>query len=162
MHYVIRKKLWGFGKDFYIEDDSGARVFSVQSPLFSWARKLSIQDPEGNELALVTQKFWSLRRHYSVYRDGVLFAEITKRFNWMKSRFVLSVPGRNDYTIEGSLMDHSFVFLRGGRTVATASLAFFLPYVCNVDIVDGEDVVAILTTCLIIIVVIREQQSAVA
>ena len=159
MRYQIKEKFWALGDDFYITDAHGQRAFFVDGAAFSWGSKLSFQDMQGNELAYIAQKLLTFMPKYSIYRNGQLFAEVKKEFTWFRKQFTLDVPGPNDYTIDGSFWDHEYVFTRGGRTVARVSRSFFsLTHTYGVDIVDGEDDVSILATCIVIDQVLHDEQ----
>ena len=89
-----------------------------------------------------------------------VFAEVAKEFSWFKSKFTLDVPGPNDYEITGSFWDHEYAFQRRGDAVATVSKAYWSwSDTYGVDIVDGEDDVAILATVLVIDLVCHEDQT---
>ena len=97
---------------------------------------------------------------YEIYRQGAKFADIKKNFNWFKSKFTLDVPGPNDYTINGSFLEHDFTFERGGTIVATVSKKHWSwtdHY--GIDIIDGEDDICILATCVVIDLVCHEDDS---
>ena len=162
MRYIIKEKFWGFGTDFHILDEQGARAFYIDGAAFSWGHKLSFQDMQGAELAYIAQKLLSFMPRYTIFRSGAPFAEVTKEFTWFKKRFTLDVPGPNDYTIDGSFWDHEYVFTRGGRIVATVSRSFFsLTHTYGVAIADGEDDVAILATCIVIDLVLHDEDGIV-
>src|SRR6185295_8309319 len=60
MRYQMRQKLFSFGDDFVIKDETGRDVFFVDGRAFSIGRKLSFQDMAGNELAFIREKLLSL------------------------------------------------------------------------------------------------------
>ena len=151
MIYRIKEKFWSWGNDFTISDEAGNDVFQVDGKAFSWGDKLFFQDMAGRELACIIQKLHSLRPQYKIIRDGNVFAEVIKEFSWFKQKFLLDVPGPNDYEINGSFWQHEFTFLRAGREVASISKsrwAWTDSY--GVEIIDGEDEVSILCTCIVI------------
>ena len=158
MRYKIKEKFWAFGDDFHILDENGDKAFFVDGAAFSWGDKLSFQDMQGNELAYIAQKLLTFMPKYTIYRDGRKFAEVKKEFTWLRKQFTLDVPGPNDYTIDGSFWDHEYVFKRGGRRVAVVSRSFFsLRHTYGVDIIDGEDDVSILATCIVIDQVLHDE-----
>ncbi|MCB2157008.1 LURP-one-related family protein [bacterium] len=160
MVYQIEEKLWSWADQFTIRDLDDRPVYYVHSKLFSWGHKLSFQDLKGNELAFIEQRKLSLLPRYRIYRDGKLFAEMTRQFTWLEKRFTLDVPGPNDYTIEGSPSDHEFIFTRAGQKVATVSQTYFsATQLYGVHIVDGEDDVSILCACIVIDQVIDDEKN---
>ena len=151
MIYRVKEKFWSLGNNFTITDEAGLNCYRVTGKAFSWGDKLSFQDMEGKELAFIKQKMMSLMPRYQILKHGEMFAEVTKQFSWLKKKFVLDVPGPNDYLIEGSFWAHEFEFMRGTKSVAWSSKkrwGWSDSY--GVKIVDDEDDVAILATCIVI------------
>ena len=68
-----------------------------------------------------------------------------------RCRFTVDVEGPDDYEAQGSFLDHEYTFRRHGRKVAEVSKKWFtLRDTYGVDIVDGEDVVLILASAVVI------------
>ncbi len=158
MVYRIKEKFWSWGNSFTITDQSGVPAFQVVGKVFSWGDDLSFQDPHGNQLARITQKLFSWKPRYQILMDDNVFAEVVKEWTWWKKKFTLDVPGPNDYTIDGSFWSHEFTFTRQGRTVARISKKHFSwtdSY--GIDIAEGEDVIAILCTCIVIDQVLHDE-----
>lgn len=151
MIYRIKEKFWSWGDAFTITDAHGMDTFIIDGQAFSWGDQLSFQDMHGNELAFISQKLLTWQPCYQIIKDDTVFAEVVKEFSWFQQKFMLDVPGPNDYLIEGSFWEHEFEFMRSGRRVATVSKNFWSwtdGY--GVDIVEGEDDVSILCTCIVI------------
>jgi uncharacterized protein YxjI len=55
----MKQKLFSWGDDFVIQDDSGQDRFFVDGKAFSLGNQLSFQDMQGNELAYIRQKLLS-------------------------------------------------------------------------------------------------------
>lgn len=163
MRYRIRKKMFSLGEKFTIQDEDGRDHFFVEGKFFSFGDQLRVYDADGTEQAYIEQKLMSLRPRYRVYRDGELFAEVLKEFTWFKKKFTLDVPGPNDYTITGSFWDHEFVFERGGHVIAHVSkkIMSWTDSYC-VDVVEGEDDVAILSSIIVIDMVCTDERSGAA
>jgi uncharacterized protein YxjI len=151
MRYKMKQKFWAMGNDFHILDHQDQNVYLVDGAAFSWGQKLSFQDMTGKELAHISQKMMSFMPRYEIYRQGAKFADVKQNRAWFKTKFTLDVPGPNDYTINGSFFQHEFTFERGGQTVATVSKKnweWIDHY--GIDIIDGEDDICILATCVVI------------
>lgn len=161
MRYQMKQKILSWGDDFRIRDAEGEPVYFVDGQVFSWGDKLSFQDDgTRTELAFISQRLFSWKPRYEIHRDGRLFAEVIKEFSWFKSKFTLDVPGPNDYEITGSFWDHDYIFNRRGRTVATVSKKFFSwSDTYGIDIVDGEDDIAILATAVVVDLVCHDEQN---
>lgn len=151
MLYRIKEAFWSWGDDFAISDRDGEPLFFVDGAAFSWGDKLSLQDQQGRELARIEQTLLSFKPRYQIIIGGRPFAEVVKEWSWFKQRFTLDVPGPNDYSIDGSFWQHEFEFIRSGQQVAAVSKNYWgWTDSYGVDIVDGEDEVAILCSCIVI------------
>ena len=160
MRYVIKEKFWSFGDDFHIYNDNKEPVLFVDGKAFSWGDNLSVQSMDGQELAFISQKMMSFKPRYEIHRNGNLFAEVTKDWSWFNKSFTLDVPGPNDYSIEGAFWRHDYHFNRSGRSVATISKAMWSwSDTYGVEIVDGEDDIAILAACIVIDQVLHDEKS---
>lgn len=160
MVFRIKEKFWSWGNDFAITDADGNQAYFVDGKAFSWGDKLSFQDAQRNELAFISQKLMTWKPRYQIIIDGSVFAEVVKEWTWFSKKFTLDVPGPNDYTIDGSFWAHEFTFERGGRVVARVSKKYWSwtdSY--GVDIVDGEDEVAVLCACVVIDQVLHDESN---
>ena len=160
MIFRIKEKFWSWGNDFAITDAEGRPRYLVDGKVFSWGDKLSFQNTNGQELALISQTLLSWKPRYQIIINGSVFAEVTKEWTWFKKKFLLDVPGPNDYSIDGSFWAHEFTFERQGRVVATVSKKLWAwtdSY--GVNIVDGEDEVAILCACVVIDQVLHDESN---
>ena len=161
MIFRIKEKFWSWGDEFSITNEAGDLRYLVKGKAFSWGDKLSVTDIDGNELAFINQKLLSLLPRYEILIDGRVFAEVTKEWSWFQKKFKLDVPGPNDYEIEGSFWEHEFTFHRGGRAVATISKKLWAwtdSY--GVEVVDGEDELAILCACIVIDQVLHDDEGS--
>ncbi len=102
---------------------------------------------------------FSFQPRYEIYINGNLFAEMRKEYTWFKKKFTLDVPGPNDYSIEGSFWLHDYTFSRDEGVVARVSKKLYSwtdSY--GVEIVDGEDALSILCSCIVIDQVLHDEK----
>jgi len=161
MIYRIREKFWSMGNRFTITDAEEQPVYQVRGKPFSWGSKLSFQDMAGGELAFIDQKLMSWKPRFRIEIHGRLIAEMVREFSWLKQTFTLDIPGPNDYTIDGSFWCHEYQFRRKDREVALVSKKMWCwsdSY--GVQIVEGEDDVAILCACIVIDQIIQQETAA--
>ena len=149
MRYMMKQNLWSLGGEFTIQDEHQQDAFKIFGRALSWGDKLSFQDMDGAELAFISQKLMRWNPTYEIHRNGSKFAEVVKEISFFKSQFTLDVPGPNDYTISGSFWEHEFTFERDEAIVANVSKELW-SWADTIDVVDGEDDVAILATCVVI------------
>lgn len=152
MRYVMKQKLFSWGDDFLIKDESGRDAFFVDGKAFSLGNQLSFQDMAGNELAFIKQKLLAWGPTYEIYREGQLYAVVQKElFTFFKCRFTVDVPGPDDLEAEGDFMDHEYTFTRRGQRVAEVSKQWFSwTDTYGVDIAEGEDDVLVIASTVVI------------
>jgi uncharacterized protein YxjI len=152
MPYILRQKLFSFGDDFTIKDETGRDVYIVDGRAISIGDKLSFQDLDGNELAFIKQRILAWGKTYEIVRDGEVAAVVKKHlFALIHHRFTVDVPGPDDLEAQGNFLDHEYTFTRGDRTVATVSKRWFsFTDTYGVDVADGEDPVLILASAVVV------------
>jgi uncharacterized protein YxjI len=152
MRYVMKQKLFCWGNDFYIKNETGRDIFFVDGKAFSFGDKLSFQDLAGKELAFIQQKLLTWGPTYEIYRNGRLFAIIKKElFTFFHCKFTVDVPGPDDLEAKGDFIDMEYTFTRGGHRVAIVSKRWFTwADTYGVDIAEGEDDLLILVSTVVI------------
>jgi uncharacterized protein YxjI len=152
MRYVMKQKLFAWGDDFRIKNESGEDVFVVDGRAFSIGEKLSFQDLAGNELAFIRQKLLAWSPTYEIQRGGQVAAVVKKElFTFFHCRFTVDVPGPDDLEAKGNFLDIEYRFSRGGQTVAEVSKRWFTwTDTYGVEIQAGEDEVLILASTAVI------------
>jgi uncharacterized protein YxjI len=160
--YLIRERIFDFGDDFDITDESGQPVYHVDGKAFSLRDRLVIEDVTGREVASVHRQMISFRPTYTISIDGQEAAEMKKKlFTPFVDRYTIDVPGPDDLELRGDLLDHEYSVERGGREVASVSKRWFsLRDTYAVRIAEGEDDVLILAGVLALdLAQAREQES---
>jgi uncharacterized protein YxjI len=152
MIYVMKQKLFSWGDDFVIKDETGQDRFFVDGKAFSLGNQLSFQDMAGNELAFIRQKLLSWAPAYEISRGGELVATVSKElFTFFKCTFTVDVPGPNDLQAQGDFMDHEYQVSRNGVQVAQISKQWFTwTDTYGVQIAPGEDDILILASTVVI------------
>jgi uncharacterized protein YxjI len=152
LRYVLKEKIWSWGDDFRIRDESGRDVYYVDGKVFSFGDKLSFKDMAGHELALIDQKLLSIGPAYEIYRGGRQAAVVKKKlFTLLRTRFTVDVPGPDDLEAVGDFIGKDYTFVRGGREVARVSKKWFRASdTYGVEVSPGEDDVLILASCVVI------------
>lgn len=156
----MKQKIFSWGDDFTIKDDTGKDVYFVDGRAFSLGEKLSFQDMAGNELAFIRQKLLSWGPTYEISRAGVLVATVKKRlFTLFRCKFEVDVPGPDDLEAEGSFMDYDYRFRRGAHVAAEVSKRWFaFRDTYGVDVAEGEDDVLILASTVVIDMICHDEK----
>ncbi len=160
MLYQLKEKIWTFNDNYTIRDKDGNNAYQVIGKVFSWGDNLSFQKMSGEEVFKIKQILLSFMPKYTITRNGEELAEIRKEFAWFKQKFVLDVPGPNDYTISGSFWQREFEFLRGDKVAAVVSKKFWnWSDTYGIDIIEGENEELILATAVVIDLVLFENKN---
>lgn len=150
MRYVIREKFFRLGEDSVITDAAGQTVYEVDGKVFSLHDTLVIRDTARSEVARVEKQLISLRPTYHIKVHGQEIAEVRKKlFSPFIDRYTIDIPGPDDLSVTGSLLEHEYTVTRGDQVVATVSKAWIsLTDTYGIDIAPGENDLLILTSIL--------------
>lgn len=152
MRYQMKQKLFSFGDDFHIKDGDGNHVATVDGKVFSIGDKLSFLDKSGKELVRIEETLIALKPTYEIIRGGKVIATVSKDFfTLFRCSFTVDVPGPDDLAAQGSFGEHEYAFMRGNRRVAAVSKSWFsLSDSYGVEVQDGEDPILILASTVVI------------
>lgn len=121
MTLYMKQKVFAFKDRFYITDEKGNNVYTVEGELFSLGKKLHIYDMKNNELAMVQQKLLTLLPKYVVTVEDEEVAEITKEFTLFKPSYKVKGPG---WTVDGDIWDHDYKIRKGLSAIVDVSKAW--------------------------------------
>ncbi|GIF20228.1 uncharacterized protein YxjI [Actinoplanes tereljensis] len=120
--FVIRERFFAIGDDFDVLDEHGNKVYRVDGKVLSVRNKVVIEDVNGDEVASVHRQIIALRATYEIQIGGEKAAEVRKKlFTPFRDKFTIDVPGPDDLTMKGDLLDHEYVIELGGDEVAAVS-----------------------------------------
>lgn len=148
--YVMRARLFDIGDDFDVTDESGRKLFHVDGKTLTLRNRVVVSDADGNEVAEIHRRLVALHRTYEVSIGGQTAAQVRKNFfTPFRDKFTIDIPGPQDLSMKGNLLDHEFTIERDGTTVATV-FKRWLPIrdTYAVDIAPGENDVLILAAVI--------------
>ena len=150
MRYVVREKFFHLGEDSVITDESGRPLCIADGKVFSIHNTVILKDLQGNELATIKKQLLALGLTYHITRHGQEGAVIRKRiFSPFVDRYIVDIPGPDDLSVTGSLLEHNFTIERRGQTVAIVSKRWVsLTETYGVETAPGEDDILILATVI--------------
>jgi uncharacterized protein YxjI len=158
--YVIREKFFSIGDDFDVLDEDGNKLLHVDGKALSARDKVVIEDLSGAEVASVHRHLVALRPTYEIRIGGEKAAEVRKNlFTPFRDKFTIDVPGPEDLTMKGDLLDHEYVIERDGRDVAAVSKRWLTirdTYAVRVE--PGEDPVLIIAGVLALDLALAREQ----
>ncbi|GIM91176.1 hypothetical protein Ato02nite_029690 [Paractinoplanes toevensis] len=119
---MIRERFFAFGDDFDVLDEHGNKIYRVDGKVLSPRGKVVIEDADGNEVASVHRQIVALRATYEIRIGGEKAAEVRKKLlTPFRDKFTIDVPGPDDLTMKGNLLDHEYVIELDGQEVAAVS-----------------------------------------
>ena len=146
MRFQLRQKLISIGDDYWIENESGARMFKVNGKALRLRDTWILEDAHGNEAAKIQEKKLSVRDKITIEAGGRK-AVVKKALVGIRDRFHVEVEHAQDLKIHGNIVDHEYKIERGGDKIAEVSKKWFRvrdTYGVEVDaIVDAPLVLAV-------------------
>lgn len=126
-NFLIRKQLIALGDDFWVEDESGDRVFHVDGKVARLRDTYVIETPEGDELAKIVERRLSLHKSLVVHRQGDELATISKALlNPLRDSFKVELVSGGTLQVQGDLFNHEFgIAWDDGTPMAQVSKRFF-------------------------------------
>jgi uncharacterized protein YxjI len=140
MTYQMRQKLVAIGDDYWIENDSGDRVYKVDGKAMRMRKTFKLEDPDGKELLEIQDRALTIRDVMAIERDGKTIAHVRKAMVRLRDHFKVEVEGGEDLKVHGRITDHEYKIERDGDKIAEISKKWFrVRDTYGVDIESGED-----------------------
>ncbi len=126
-NYLVRKQLIALGDDFWVEDESGERVFHIDGKVMRLRDTFVLETADGEELLRIKERRLKLRKTFGIERDGEEIATVAKALvTPLRDRFAVEVAGRGTLEAKGDLLDHEFTIeWEGGHRMAEVSKRWF-------------------------------------
>jgi len=135
----MREKLLSIGDDYWIENESGAKVYKVDGKALRIRDTFIIEDTSGNEVAKIKEKALHIRDTMKI-NCGATEATVHKALIGIRDRYKIDVEDGQDLSAHGNFVDHEYEIERDGNTVATISKKWFrVRDTYGVEIADGEN-----------------------
>ncbi len=151
--YQMRQRMFAIGDDFFIEDDNGRRAFKVDGKALRVRSTLLFEDANGRELYKIQEKMIRVRDSMDIENaNGQVVAKVHNALiTPLRDRWQINIPGGNDLSTQGNILNHEYRIESGRQTVATVSKAWFrLRDTYGVEVAPGQDDALILaiTVCI--------------
>ena len=148
--YRMQQKLLSIGDDYWIEDESGQRIFKVDGKAMRVRDTFVLEDASGGEVAKIQERKLSVRDKMKIEMGGGS-ATVHKAVAGLRDRYKIDVDGGADMSAHGNIVDHEYKIERDGDTVATISKSWFrVRDTYGVEIAPKQDDALILaiTVCM--------------
>jgi uncharacterized protein YxjI len=150
--YQMREKLLSIGDDFWIETDSGERVFKVNGKALRVRSTFILENPSGDELFKIQKRELRIRDTMKVERDGDTVATVKKALvTPFRDRFSVELEGGGELSAKGNVVDHEFEIERDGDKVAEISKRWFrVRDTYGIEVAPGQNdaLILALTVCI--------------
>jgi uncharacterized protein YxjI len=122
MRYLVRDRLLAFGDDYWIENDSGDKVFLVDGKAMRLRDTFELKDSQGRVLIDIRQKMFALRDTMVVERDGEPLATVRrKRLSLLRNHYRVTLVDGTELDVSGRILDREFVIEYDGEPLAVIS-----------------------------------------
>jgi uncharacterized protein YxjI len=121
--FQMRAAALSIGDDYWIEDESGDKVFKVNGQATKIRDTWVLEDARGDEVALIREKKLSVRDKIKI-EFGDREATVRKAMG-LGDRFAVEVENGPDLKVKGQIGDHEYKIERDGDRVAEVSKKWF-------------------------------------
>ncbi len=143
--FQMREKMIAIGDDYWIEDESGDKVFKVNGKALGSATRGSSRTPAGNTVAEIQEKKLSVRDKIKIELPGGRSASVKKAMIGIRERFHVEVNDGPDMKVHGNIVDHEYEIERDGDKIAEISKKWFrIRDTYGVEIFDTKETVLVL------------------
>ncbi|MGA5140335.1 LURP-one-related/scramblase family protein [Streptomyces azureus] len=122
MRFLVYDRLLGFGDDYWIEDDSGSKVFLVDGKALRLRDTWELKDTQGRVLVDIHQKMLALRDTMVLQRGGEPLATIRrKRLSLLRNHYRVYLADGSELDVSGKILDREFAVEYDGELLAVIS-----------------------------------------
>ena len=123
--FQMREKLISIGDDYWIEDESGTKVFKVNGKALRIRDTFKLEDTLGSTVASIQEKKLTVRDRIKIDLPDGKSATVKKALVGIRDRFHVDVDGGAEMKIHGNIVDHEYEIEREGDKVAEISKKWF-------------------------------------
>jgi len=125
--YRMRQKLVSIGDDFWIEDDTGERVFKVDGKAMRLRDTLDLENLQGVRLCRIQTRVLHIRDSMAVEdAEGEQLALVHKALiSPLRERWKVDLAGDREWKVQGNVVDHEYEIEEDGRKIAEISKRWF-------------------------------------
>ena len=159
VHYLMRQRLFSIGDDFWIETESGERVYKVDGKALRLRDTLVLEDTAGHRLATIQERMLRLKDSMEIEdAEGKRLAMVKKALiSPFRDRWHVEVEGGPDLHVKGNIFDHEYTFTDGHDTVASVSKKWFrVADTYGVEMEPDQDPVVVLAATVALDVMAHE------
>ena len=122
--YQMREKLLAIGDDFWIENESGDKVYKVNGKAVRFRQTFILEGHDGKELAKIQERKLSVRDKMHIECGGTE-ATVHKAMLGIRDRYTIDPDNGKDMHAHGNFVSHEYEIEQDGETIATISKKWF-------------------------------------
>lgn len=148
--YQMREKLLAIGDDFWIENESGHRIYKVNGKAVRFRQTFILEDHDGGELAKIQERKLTIRDKMHIECGGTT-ATVHKAMLGIRDRYTIDPDNGEDLHAHGNFVDHEYKIERDGQTIATISKKWFRvrdTYGVEIDSGENQAFLLAVTVCV--------------
>jgi uncharacterized protein YxjI len=141
----MREKMISVGDDYWIEDESGEKVFKVNGKALRIRDTWKLENANHDTVAEIQEKKLSVRDKIEIEFPGGRSATVKKALVGFRDRFHVEVNDGPDLKVHGNIVDHEYEIERDGDKIAEVSKKWFrMRDTYGVEVFDEQQTVLIL------------------
>ncbi|MGB9928498.1 MAG: LURP-one-related/scramblase family protein [Methanosarcina sp.] len=140
--YKMTEKLVSIGDDYWIEDETGQRVYCIDGKTLRIRDTLILKDSQGNVLYRLREKLLRIRDTMDIENaNGGTAATIKKALiTPLRDRWGIEVANGPELNVQGNILDHEYRIQEGRKRIAGVSKKWFrVRDTYGVEILPGQD-----------------------
>jgi len=148
--YQMREKVLAIGDDFWIENESGDKVFKVNGKAVRFRQTFILEDPNGTELAKIQERKLSIRDKMNI-ECGPISATVHKAMLGIRDRYTIDPDNGENLHAHGNFVNHEYEIERDRETIATVSKKWFRvrdTYGVEIDPAENQAFLLSITVCI--------------
>ncbi|MGW8915334.1 LURP-one-related/scramblase family protein, partial [Streptomyces sp. NPDC055752] len=119
MRFLVYDRLLGIGDDYWIEDDTGSKVYLVDGKAMRLRDTWELKDAQGRVLIDIHQKMLALRDTMVIERAGEPLARIKrKRLSLLRNHYRVALADGTELDVSGKILDREFAVEYDGEKQA--------------------------------------------
>ena len=158
--YQLREDLISIGDDFWIEDESGQRVFRVDGKVLRISKTFVFLDMAGNTLCRIKERLLTIKDTMEIEDAGGREMAVVRKalISPLRDRWGVNVRNGPDLNIRGNILDHEYSITQGRDKIAEVSKKWFrLTHTYGVEIAEGQNDILILAVAVAMDVMTHER-----
>ena len=124
LQFKMREDLISIGDDYWIENNSGERVYKVNGKAARVRDTWILEDREGHRVAEIREKMVTVRDKITI-EIGDEEATVKKALVGIRDRFHIEVKHGKDLKAHGNFVNHEYEIEQDGHKVAEVSKKWF-------------------------------------